>query len=194
MFGGSFDPVHNDHVGICETMIKEAELDKVVVFPAACSPFKNNTQADDIHRLNMCKLAFSSFDKVEVCDFEINKGGKSYTIDTLNFLKEKYPAAKLYLIVGADAFLTLSNWYKADEIFSLAHILTVVRDDTDYESLELKAKEYNADCTLISTPIGFLSSTTVRKALAKKQNVSECLSPQVINYIKENGLYGYADK
>lgn len=196
MFGGSFDPVHNDHIGLCKAMVESLNLDKVVVFPAACSPFKESTQTEDFHRLNMCILAFENIDRVEVSDFEITKGGKSYTVDTLNFLKEKFPDSELFLITGADAFLTLSDWYKAEEIFSLAHILTVVRDDDNIDILRAKAEEYrvyNAKCTLINTPIGSVSSTKVREALKSKEDVSELLPEIVIDYIKENGLYGYAD-
>lgn len=196
MFGGSFDPVHLNHVSLCETMIKTASLDKVVVFPAACSPFKTGTQTEDFHRLNMCKLAFEGVNRVEVSDFEITRGGKSYTVDTLKFLKENYPQDEIYLITGADAFVTLEKWYKAEEIFSLAHILTVVRNEDSIEVLQQKAEEfkkYGAVCTLVSTPVGPVSSTTVREALRKKSDVSSLLPEKVIEYIKENGLYNYGN-
>lgn len=141
----------------------------------------------------MCKLAFEDIDNVEVSDFEILKGGKSYTVDTLKYLKEQYKDAELYLITGADAFLTLSSWYKANEIFSLAHILTVVRESDDIEALKLKAEDYDADCTLLSTPIGSISSTKVREALKNREDAGKYLPEKVIEYIRNNGLYNYAD-
>ena len=196
MFGGSFDPVHIDHVSLCRTMICKSELDKVVVFPAACSPFKSGTRTEDHHRINMCNLAFEDLNEVEVSDFEINRGGKSYTVDTLNYLKDLYKDSELYLIMGADAFVTLDKWYKSKEIFSLAHILTVVRDDDDISVLEIKSDEYktyNARCTLVSTPIGGVSSTKVREAIINGEDFSLYLPPKVADYIKENRLYGYAD-
>ncbi len=196
MFGGSFDPVHKNHVALCEVMIEKFNLDKVVVFPAACSPFKKGTATADFHRLNMCKLAFENNDRVEVSDFEINRGGKSYTVDTLDYLKNEYKDSELYLITGADAFLTLNAWYKSEEIFGLAHILTVVRDDDDIDSLKAKAEEYkvfNVKCTLVSTPVGSISSTKVREALKSGNDASVFLQDNVLKYIKENGLYDYAD-
>lgn len=196
MFGGSFDPVHIDHVSLCRTMILKSELDKVVVFPAACSPFKSGTRTEDYHRLNMCNLAFADEERVEVSDFEINRGGKSYTVDTLNHLKSLYNDSELYLITGADAFVTLDRWYKAREIFSIAHILTVVRDNDDISVLEKKAEEYkafNARCTLVNTPVGTVSSTKVREAIIKGEDFGLYLPPKVTDYIKENRLYGYAD-
>ncbi|MBQ7384976.1 MAG: nicotinate (nicotinamide) nucleotide adenylyltransferase [Ruminococcus sp.] len=196
MFGGSFDPVHRNHVALCETMIEKIGLDKVIVFPAACSPFKTEAQTEDFHRLNMCKIAFEHHNTVEVSDFEILRGGKSYTVDTLRFLSAEYKDAELYLITGADAFLTLDKWYKAEEIFSLAHILTVVRDDDDISILKAKAEEYKvykAKCTLVSTLVGPISSTKVREVLKNGLDVSLYLQDNVLKYIKENGLYGYAD-
>lgn len=197
MFGGSFDPVHKNHVSLCETMIEKFGLDKVIVFPAACSPFKKGTQTEGFHRLNMCRLAFNGIKGVEVSDFEIQRGGKSYTVDTLNSLRNEYKDAQLYLITGADAFLTLNSWYKSQEIFSLAHILTVVRDEDDISSLKAKAEEYkaefNARCTLVSTPVGSISSTIVREALKNREDAGYYLQDNVFKYIKENGLYDYAD-
>ncbi len=194
MFGGSFDPVHNDHVALCEAMINKFALDKVVVFPAACSPFKAGTQTEGFHRLNMCKLAFEAINRVEVSDFEIRKGGKSYTVDTLMFLNEKYNSSELFLITGSDAFLTLSTWYQSDEIFRLAHILAMVRGSDDINALKSKAEEYetlNARCTLVSTPVGSISSTTVRNAIKHNEDVSAYLPQDVFSYIKKNGLYNY---
>lgn len=196
MFGGSFDPVHKNHVDLCKTMIKNFSLDKVIVFPAACSPFKNSAYTADIHRLNMCRLAFENCHGVEVSDFELKKGGKSYTVDTLRFLRESYKDAELYLITGADAFLTIDSWYKSEEIFKLANILTVVREDDDVNDLKLKSEELQklgASAFFLDTSIGSVSSTKVRKALSCGSDVSSFLDIKVIEYIKKNGLYGYAD-
>lgn len=194
MFGGSFDPVHNDHVSLCKQMISLFRLDKVIVFPAACSPFKKEAQTADYHRLNMCKLAFNAVKKAEVSDYEISKGGKSYTVDTLEFLKRTYPDCEIYLITGADAFLSLPDWHRAEDIFSLAHILTVVRNGDGAEVLKKAADEfskcYDARISLVTAPVGSLSSTEIRNMLAKKdESVMEYLPSAVWKYIKENGLY-----
>ena len=66
MFGGSFDPVHNEHIALCSMMLKKFNLDKVLVLPAFCSPFKAGTQSSDLHRLNMCRLAFEDVDIIQV--------------------------------------------------------------------------------------------------------------------------------
>ncbi len=197
MFGGSFDPIHKAHIRLCERMIKDFDLDKVIVFPAASSPFKDTTETPAEHRLNMCRLAFEKVNNVEVSDFEINRGGKSYTIDTLNHLKSNYTDAELYLIVGGDAFSTLDKWHKAQEIFDIAHILTIVRDDHDLFRLVLKKSEYKkfgARVELIEDSVGGISSTKARELLKNDDDDIPRLLPHcVIDYIKENNLYGYED-
>ena len=194
MFGGSFDPVHNDHVALVKVMADSFELDKVVIFPAACSPFKDETGAFDTDRLEMCKLAFEGDSRFEVSDFEINRGGKSYTVNTLRYLQSVYNDAEIFLITGADAFMTLSKWYDADSIFSIAHILTIVRDDDDIDALKEKEKDYasfGAKCSFISKPVGEISSTKVRDMISEGEDVSAYLPIEVFNYIKDNRLYGY---
>lgn len=199
MFGGSFNPVHNGHVELLERMISEFHLDKVFVIPTNVTPLKDNSYmacADD--RLAMCRLAFSNVPAVEVSDMEITREGKSYTVDTLKILKEKYTDAKLHLIVGADAFLQLPLWYKADEIFSLAKILTIVRDDIDYDSLKRAGESYKekfgAEFGIIENPVTDISSTEIRSLIKENSSVGGLIPFDVYNFIKENELYGYKNQ
>lgn len=199
MFGGSFNPVHNGHVELLERMIFEFHLDKVIVIPTNVTPLKDNSfmaAAED--RLAMCRLAFSHVPAIEVSDMEITREGKSYTVDTLKMLKEKYADAKLHLIVGADAFLQLPLWYKAEEIFSLAKILTIVRDDIDCDSLKRAGESYKekfgAECGIIENPVTDISSTEIRSLIKENSPVSELLPSDVYNFIKENELYGYKNQ
>ena len=86
-------------------------------------------------RVNMCKLAFVDFANLTVSDIEITRKGKSFTVDTLAKIKEKYPQHKLYLITGSDMYLTLEEWHRFEDIFKLAVILTSARIDEDYDKL-----------------------------------------------------------
>lgn len=198
MFGGSFDPVHNNHIALCKLMKYKFKLDKIVVVPAYCSPFKSDSQTDSIHRLNMCRLAFGDVCSVEVSDFEIVKKGKSFTIDTLIYLSGLYKMDELFLITGSDAFLTLPDWHQSEKIFKLAHILTVARGIDTEEKIFSAAAEYmrnGARVSVLTEPVGNLSSTALRKALRLKETkfISSSLPADVFKYIKENGLYGYAN-
>lgn len=199
MFGGSFNPVHNGHVELLERMISEFHLDKVFVIPTNVTPLKDNSYmacAED--RLAMCRLAFSRVPAVEVSDMEITREGKSYTVDTLKILKEKYTDTKLHLIVGADAFLQLPLWYKAEEIFSLAKILTIVRDDIDYDSLRRAGESYKekfgAEFGIIENPVTDISSTEIRSHIKENSSVGGIIPFDVYNFIKENELYGYKNQ
>ena len=143
MFGGSFNPIHNAHINLATAFIKKLKLDKLLLIPTAEPPHKSDSEMVSAeHRLNMCRLASEDIKKIEVSDIEIKREGKSYTVDTLKQLREMYPESELYLITGADMFMTLDEWKNPEEIFSLAAICTVPRNDDDIKNLEEKEKKY----------------------------------------------------
>ncbi len=196
MFGGSFNPVHTGHIELLERMISEFELHKVIVIPTGVTPLKDNSfMASAKDRFQMCRLAFSHISAIEVSDMEILREGKSYTVDTLKILKEKYNNDRLHLIVGADAFLQLPLWYRVEEIFSLAKIITISRDDLDFHDLkkagESYREKYSAEYGIIKNPVTDISSTEIRNAICKGESVEGLVTDEVYNYIKENELYGY---
>ena len=99
IFGGSFNPVHNEHIKVALGAINELELDKLIIMPTFISPHKQNGEVMSAeHRLNMLKLAFMGNSKVEISDYEIEKGGVSYTYQTITHFKSLYGDATLYFI------------------------------------------------------------------------------------------------
>ena len=194
MFGGSFNPVHIGHVGIVERMMTEFSLDKVYVVPTYNTPLKDNTpMLTPEHRLNMCKLAFSSLENVLVSDIEIQRQGKSYTVDTLTELSVMHPDDELYLIIGADSFLQLRLWYDVKSIFKLAKILTVTRGDVFPKELriqkEVYEREYGAEIFVSNEPICKVSSTEIRNAIKDNKPFRHLLCDEVYEYINAKGLY-----
>lgn len=192
IYGGSFDPVHKGHRLLAENLSKEINADKVFIIPAAVSPFKKGSFASDEDRLNMCKLAFSE-DLFEISDLEIRRGGKSYTVDTVNEIKKLYPQDKLYLFMGDDMLLSFHKWYKYDEILKLCTLVCGGRSG-DWEK-HSQMKEYaenvlklNKDEIVIceSEPIE-ISSTEIRESL--KNGEADFLNGNVYEYIKKRGLY-----
>ena len=106
LFGGSFDPVHKGHVNAVRSLLDTIpQIDRVIIMPAFLNPFKANTMppADGKDRMEMCRLAFGSIPVCEVSDYEISKGGVSYTAVTLEHLREIYPGDRLILTVGSDS-------------------------------------------------------------------------------------------
>ena len=111
IFGGSFDPVHNEHVRVAENAIKTLGLDRLIVMPANIPPHKKTGRLSyGKARLDMCKLAISHLDCVEISDYELNKGGTSYTFETCRYYKETYPGAQLFWLVGTDMLRDFPTW------------------------------------------------------------------------------------
>lgn len=132
VFGGSFDPVHVGHLIAAESAREQARLDRVVFVPAAAPPHKPNRMlADGRHRLEMLTLAIGGHDAFSVSPVEIDRGGTSYTIDTLTTLAAAHPADTLVLLLGPDALAGLPTWREPRRIAALAEIVPVERDALD---------------------------------------------------------------
>lgn len=194
IYGGSFDPPHKGHALLAENLAKECNADKVIIIPAYSSPFKDGTVATGTDRLTMCRHTFTS-PVFEISSIEINREGKSYTVDTLKDIKKYYPEDELFLFMGDDMFLSLANWYKYKELLSLCTIVTAARtEDLRYLSemktyaitkLGLHEGEY-----IISKekPLE-VSSTLLRTMLKNRLDTSKYLTYDTISYIKKRGLY-----
>lgn len=193
MFGGSFNPIHNAHINVASAFIKKLKLDKLILIPTATPPHKSDEEMVSAeHRLNMCRLAAESLKKTEVSDIEIKRQGKSYTVDTLRQLREKYPESELYLITGADMFMTLLEWREPQEIFSLATVCTVPRNDDDFDVLKEKEKLYNemgAKTVVLDFKRSDISSSKVRKLVFNDKSISEFVDEKVEKYIYANYLF-----
>lgn len=192
IYGGSFNPVHNDHIKLALQLAEEFALDKVTLIPTYATPLKDNSQiADGVHRLNMCRLAAEDYPLLEVSDIELKRGGMSYTSDTVNALKNDRD--ELFLIVGADMYVTLDKWHEFRTIFENVTILAAPRNEWGYNAIKEKYEDYRAyGCrTLISRSfVGPLSSTAVRDAVKNGESIADMVDPRVAEYIKNNQLYG----
>ncbi|MCW8837570.1 MAG: nicotinate (nicotinamide) nucleotide adenylyltransferase [Thiovulaceae bacterium] len=127
LFGGSFDPPHTGHKAIVEAAQNLKEIDKVVIMPTYLNPFKSKSHSTPKQRLEMVKEMFSSFDKVEVSDFEVLKEQKTPSIITVKHLLKKYN--KLYLIIGADNLESLHKWQDYNELKQLVTFIVAKRDN-----------------------------------------------------------------
>ena len=132
VFGGSFDPVHIGHLLAAECCREQAGLDRVLFVPAAIQPHKQDRQlASGQHRMEMLALATGGNDAFAVSGDELERGGVSYTVDTLQRLKARHPDDDLLLILGPDAFLGLPTWREPQRIIDLAEILAMERESLD---------------------------------------------------------------
>lgn len=193
LYGGGFDPVHEGHLALCRGAAAALGLDRVLLMPTGVSPHKikrSATAAED--RLAMCRLAVENEPLIEVSDYEIRKGGASFTVDTLTALRAAYPDAEWYLLMGADMFLTLSSWKRIEDIAATAVLVTVPRDDADVARLTAYAKTLEAIgacCRVLDLPLVNVSSTEVRRRVQSGAPLGGMVPPCVERYIREKGLY-----
>ena len=193
VFGGSFDPPHKGHKLLALNLAHKCGANKVIIMPTALSPFKQSSGAKPEDRLEMCRLLFN--DPIfEISDIEARRGGKSYTVDTLNEIKKIHPDSQLYLFMGDDMFLSLDRWYKYKEILELCIPVAACRTEKLEKlqemkkfSVEVLGLSENGAIICESVPIE-TSSTQIREEL-KKGVKNSFLDEDVFAYIKTRGLY-----
>ena len=197
IFGGTFDPIHLGHRYLAEAAIAEAGLDKLIIMPAKIPPHKADAKiVSGEQRLEMCRLAFSNLDKAEISDHELGQEGKSYSYNTVRWLKESYPDSRICFIMGSDQLEVFDTWYRWQDILELADIIVLSREDgLAAEVLEKKAARFTdipGKVTVIRVKPFEISSTKIRKMLGNNEDCSCYLDKKVIEYIKEEGLYNIA--
>ena len=194
IYGGTFAPIHNGHVNAAKAFMDQMQLHYLFVIPTALSPEKMRDNGDDArHRMEMCRLAFKDEIGVVISDMEIERGGTSYTVDTLRALSRE--DRRLFMLVGTDMALKLDTWREPEEIFKLCYP-TYVRRESDKllekKIIEKNSKylnEYGRICRRIMTPEIELSSTQIRNMVKNGEDISHLVPEAVAEYIKENKLY-----
>lgn len=183
LFGGSFDPVHNGHLALAEACREQAGLDAIWFVPTATQPHKpHGPVAGDEERVAMLRLA-----GVEVSMIEIERGGVSYTVDTLRSLNEAHPTVEWFLLMGADTLLDLPNWREPLEVIRLAKPLVVGRPGSANVALpELLGK---VGYETIDMPPAAISSSEMRRRVAAGQSIEGLTPSAVVDFIRERGLY-----
>ena len=193
IFGGSFDPVHAEHVNMVKAAQAALGTDKVIVIPAFIPPHKQDRAlAAPQDRLNMAKLAFAGVKNCEVSAYELNAGGTSYTYLTLGYFKEKYPDARLYFLVGADMLKDFYTWKQPETILSLAELVACNREgekvNFSAEQMRFFAK-FRKKFLSIEYTGRDISSTKARVLAAFGEDLKPYLPFDVIDYIEANELY-----
>ncbi len=197
LFGGTFDPIHKGHISVALRLAQKLELDGVVLMPTFVPPHKiKENMASAEHRLAMCRLAAKEYPLLCVSDLELQRGGASFTVDTLTALCEQYPDTQWYLLVGADMFTTLRTWHRFADIAQMAVLCTIAREGTDTDKLTEYAAALQADgvrCFVDVCPVEPYSSTQVRERIAAGETIADLVGEKVDAYIRANGLYRQAN-
>ncbi len=197
ILGGSFNPPHPGHIRYALGAAEYLKLDKVLMIPAADPPHKQLAlgSPEPEKRLEMCRIAAREYPVIEVSDIELNRDGKSYTVDTLRKLRENYPNDELFLIMGMDMFLSFDKWYLPGEICSMATIVMACREGKDSSRMTQADLMEQKICSefggsVIRIPLDFIemSSTTVRRMLVFGCG-EYCLDKDVHSFIMKSGAY-----
>lgn len=215
LFGGTFDPVHNGHLLVAMDVLAQFKLDKIHFIPCALQPNKaNGPLASASDRVAMLQLALRDQPRFEICEFEIQRRGPSYTVDTLSyFASSQPPGARLHFIIGIDAFLEIDTWKSYSRLFELAAFIVMARPGIG-ESAEqalCTAADYArqricADYQLDShgsrllhpamQPIHLacvsqidIASTQIRHLIQQERPIGDWINEDVANYIEIKGLY-----
>ena len=205
LLGGTFDPVHNGHLQLAESALKECNLDKVVFIPSAQPPHKESVSITPFrHRVAMLNLAGKSFNGFECNAIEGILPKPSYTIDTLWALREYYQSdCQMYFMIGADAFLDIPTWKSHHKLLeSVNFILSLRKGYKETQLSELlqklgyKSSDGSCYCSnskkdiyiLEKIPEGF-SSSGIRRMIYQGDDVQLFLPESVMSYIRKHKLY-----
>lgn len=190
LLGGTFDPPHVGHVTVAIDVADALDLDRVLWIPAAVPPHKQGTEmSSDSVRMEMVEAACVADDRFEACDAELERGGVSYSVDTLRALREQTPDVDFYLILGVDQFRTMeTGWKEPAEVLRLATLVVMDRDGASARGAIPDVPGAEA-ATFVPVTRVDVSSTEVRAGVENGDDVSTMVPPGVLAVIEREGLY-----
>jgi len=208
ILGGTFNPIHLAHLRIAEEVLQACELDRVLFIPAAQPPHKDVAeQVSFAHRLAMVEVAICDYPNFQSSDLEIQRSGKSFSVDTLDILHRQDQHGEFFFIIGLDSYRDIASWKDYTRLFELSHLVVITRPGVqvsdpfaplpvaihkdfcyDVEAKSIQHKTGNNLIFLKETHLD-ISSTQIRELLANEQSVRHLVPPGVADYIEEHSLY-----
>lgn len=196
IFGGSFDPIHYGHLILAETCREHLALDRVLLVPTATSPLKRHgPEASDSDRAEMIRLAIGGTAALQIEMLEIERGGVSYTIETVEALQQRRPADEIVLLLGADSVATLDRWHAPERLLRTIPLAVVLRGGEpppDFARAAQLLREEDRPAfqpTLVPMPAIELSSTDLRSRVAEGRSIRFRTPRAVEEFIAAQGLY-----
>jgi nicotinate-nucleotide adenylyltransferase len=196
IFGGSFDPVHLGHLALATCCQRQATLDQVWFTPTAVQPLKQDGPgATHEDRVAMLQLALTRQPKWQLCQLELERGGVSFTVDTLRTISAQCPTAELYLLMGADTLRWLPSWKSPEAVCQLATPLVVHRAGEQAPDFSILApwvtsqRAREIERQQIEMPAMQISSSQIRLQVAQGGSLEELVPAEVGQYIDARGLY-----
>jgi nicotinate-nucleotide adenylyltransferase len=185
LYGGSFDPVHLGHLIVAQSAFEELDLDRLLLIPAAQSPFKPTSRpAPGPLRIRMLRLALAGLPHAEVEDLELRRGGTSYSIDTARACAERFPGARLCWLIGADHVAALPRWRDAEQLAAFVEFVVIPRPGVTAAVLPAPYRIH----PLRGFPFA-LSSSEIRERVRTGRAFAHLVPPGVADVIRSEGLY-----
>ena len=188
LFFGSFNPIHIGHLILANYILENSDMDELWFVVSPQNPFKDKKSLlTDHNRLDMVQLAVKNYPKMRASSVEFSLPKPSYTIDTLTYLKEKYPNYSFALIMGEDNLDSLPKWKNSEKLMSDYQIIVYPRT---FEG-EKKDSEYlqHENISMVNAPIIELSATEIRNMIKEGKNVRPMLPPEVFEYLDGSSFY-----
>jgi nicotinate-nucleotide adenylyltransferase len=205
ILGGTFDPVHHGHLRLAIEVLEALNLDSIRLIPLNQPNASKSPVASGAERWAMLQAAVAGESRLVPDDRELRRGGISYTVETLQSLREELPDRPLCLILGMDAFARIDRWHQWQRLLELSHIVIATRpgspamDDDREMAVELRNARVEQPGILRQRPAGSIysqpirpldiSSTAIREALRHGRSVRYLVPPAVLDYIHENHIY-----
>ncbi|AIQ16769.1 nicotinic acid mononucleotide adenylyltransferase [Paenibacillus sp. FSL H7-0357] len=189
IMGGTFDPLHIGHMMAAEAARDTYLLEEVWFMPSHIPPHKHEAGASGTDRLAMVQCAVEDNESFRTLDWEVLRGGVSYTLETVRSLQQEYPYHEFYFIIGADMVQYLPKWQGIEELVQRLTFIGVGRPGTPLDLAALPG--YIADKVLLADmPLVDISSTMLRARSAEGKSIRYMVPDKVFDYVQRSGLYG----
>lgn len=197
LFGGSFNPIHHGHLIVARHAAEALGLGRVVLMPSATPPHKSTAGlAPAADRLKMCRLAVEGDPMFEVSDWEIQRDGPNYTLETIrHFRAQGYAADEVHWLIGMDSLHELGTWYRAAELVDECTIVTVARPGAQHPTRAALCRSFTAAqadrllAHIVDGPQIDIASTEIRHRVMSGASIRYLLPEAVRIFIAERGLY-----
>jgi nicotinate-nucleotide adenylyltransferase len=194
ILGGTFDPVHAGHIFVAEEARIRLSLDRVLFIPAGTPWLKVDHEITAAtHRVEMVRLAIAKHEHFELSTVEVDRGGPSYTVDTLDELRARPEDGELYLIMGLDSFVELPQWKDAERLVRLCRLVVVPRYGSNLPEFREVARRLGGisreNVVILDSPMIGISSSGIRDRVSRGLPIDYLVPGEVERYIIAHGLY-----
>lgn len=194
ILGGTFNPIHTGHLMLAEWAMEAMKLEEVWIIPTGMSYRKNQENVlSGFDRLHMAQLAVQGNDRLRCLDLEVRREGYTYTWETLEELKRRYPDVHFHFILGADCLFSMEHWKEPEKIFQQCTLAAAVRNDVSDAEMKKKCVEllakFGGEICLIPFVNFSVSSSEIRQRVSEGKSIRYMVPESVRKYIEEKGFY-----